>query len=138
MNIISLIDENITPTIQYFKLAKLLYQEIINYFRAFKIHTSQYSDRILKLQNDFENKLTSLKEQFKTVYDEHLFNYINIFPIIIKKHVSNYSSLINVIDLFLKDFVELMNNKINIIKNNIEQYNDSKKFHNKMSRNGKY
>ena len=127
MNIISLIDENITPTIQYFKLAKLLYQEIINYFRAFKIHTSQYSDRILKLQNDFENKLTSLKEQFKTVHDEHLFNYINIFPIIIKKHVSNYSSLINVIDLFLKDFVELMNNKINLIKNNIEQYNDSKK-----------
>ena len=127
MNIISLIDENITPTIQYFKLTKLLYQEIINYLRNFKIHTSQYYEKISNMQNDFENKLNILKEQFCTVYDEHLFNYINLFPIIIKKQITNYSSLMNIIDLFLKDFVELMNKKIILIKSEIEQYNDSKK-----------
>ena len=127
MNIISLIDENITPTIQYFKLTKLLYQEIINYLKCFNTHTAQYTEQILNLQNEFENKLNNLKEQFNTVYDEHLFNYINIFPLIIKKQINNYSSLTNDIDLFLKDFVELMNKKIILIKTNIEQYNDSKK-----------
>ena len=43
MNIISLIDENISSIVDYYDLSKMLYEEVINYMNAYKIHTSQYT-----------------------------------------------------------------------------------------------
>ena len=39
MNIISLIDENISSIVDYYDLSKLLYEEVINYMNAYKFHT---------------------------------------------------------------------------------------------------
>lgn len=128
MNIISLIDENISSIVDYYNLSKVLYEEIINYMNTYKTYTFQYSQKISNLQKEFENKITCLKEKYEdNIYKEHLFEYIIIFPNIIKKQLTNYSPLFNIIELFIKDFGELMNQKINLIKTQQEQYNDSKR-----------
>ena len=128
MNIISLIDENISSIADYYNLSKSLYEEIINYVNTYKIQTSQYSQKISNLQKEYENKITSLKGKFQTnIYNEHLFEYVNIFPNIIKKQLSNYSPLFDLLELFIKNFSELINQKINLIKAQQEQYNESKK-----------
>ena len=128
MNIISLIDENISSIVDYYDLSKMLYEEVINYMNAYKIHTSQYTQKILNLQKEYDNKITSLKGKYETnIYNEHLFEYVNIFPNIIKKQLSNYDPLFTSLELFIKDFCELMNKKILSIKTYKDQYNDSKK-----------
>ena len=128
MNIISLIDENISSIVDYYDLSKMLYEEVINYMNAYKIHTSQYTQKILNLQKEYDNKITSLKGKYETnIYNEHLFEYVNIFPNIIKKQLSNYDPLFTSLELFIKDFCELMNKKILSIKTYQDQYNDSKK-----------
>jgi hypothetical protein len=139
MNIISLIDENIAPIHEYYNLSKTLYEEIINYLGSYKTHTLIYSQKISTLYQEFENKLNSLKEKSDdNIYNEHLFEYIKIFPNIIKKQFANYEPLFNKIELFIKDFGELMNKKVNQIKTQQEYYNLSKKrFFIKISRNRK-
>jgi len=128
MNIISLIDENISSIVDYYDLSKILYEEVINYMNAYKIHTSQYSQKISNLQKEYENKITSLKGKYDTnIYNEHLFEYVNIFPNIIKKQLSNYDPLFTTLELFIKDFCELMNKKIILIKTYQDQYTESKK-----------
>ena len=128
MNIISLIDENISSIVDYYDLSKMLYEEVINYMNAYKIHTSQYAQKILNSQKEYDNKITSLKGKYETnIYNEHLFEYVNIFPNIIKKQLSNYDPLFTSLELFIKDFCELMNKKILSIKTYKDQYNDSKK-----------
>ena len=128
MNIISLIDENIAPIHEYYNLSKTLYEEIINYLSSYKTHTLIYSQKISTLYQEFENKLNSLKEKSDdNIYNEHLFEYIKIFPNIIKKQFANYEPLFNKIELFIKDFGELMNKKVNQIKTQQEYYNLSKK-----------
>ena len=128
MNIISLIDENISPIVDYYDLSKVLYEEIINYMNSYKIFTSQYYQKISILQKEFEIKITNLKEKTEiNIYNEHLFEYINIFPNIIKKQLNNYCSLFNSLEIFIKDFGELINQKLNIIKVEQDQYKESKK-----------
>ena len=41
MNIISLIDENISSIVDYYELSKVLYEEIINYMNIYKTYTTQ-------------------------------------------------------------------------------------------------
>ena len=128
MNIISLIDENISSIVDYYELSKVLYEEIINYMNIYKTYTSKYSQKLSCLQKEYENKITNLKSQFDSnIFKEHLFEYINIFPNIIKKQISSYSSLFNCFEIFIKDFSDLINQKINLIKTQQEEYNDSKK-----------
>ena len=128
MNIISLIDENIASVNEYYNLSKTLYEDIINYMNSYKTHTLLYTQKISNLQKEFENKINNLKEKSDSnIYNEHLFEYINLFPNIIKKQLANYSSLCNNIELFIKDFGELMTKKVNLIKLQQTQYNDSKK-----------
>ena len=128
MNIISLIDENISSIVDYYELSKVLYEEIINYMNIYKTYTSQYSQKLSSLQKEYENKITNLKSQFNSnIFKEHLFEYINIFPNIIKKQLSNYSALFNCFEIFIKDFSDLINQKINLIKTQQEEYNDYKK-----------
>ena len=128
MNIISLIDENISSIVDYYELSKVLYEEIINYMNIYKTYTSQYSQKLSSLQKEYENKITNLKSQFDSnIFKEHLFEYINIFPNIIKKQLSNYSALFNCFEIFIKDFSDLINQKINLIKTQQEEYNDYKK-----------
>ena len=139
MNIISLIDENIASVNDYYNLSKTLYEEIINYMSSYKIHTLYYTQKITNIQNEFDNKLNNLKEKSdKNIYNEHLFEYISLFPNIIKKQIANYSSLCDNIEIFIKDFGELINKKVNLIKIQQTQYNDSKKkFFVKISRSRK-
>ena len=128
MNIISLIDENISSIVDYYELSKVLYEEIINYMNIYKTYTSQYSQKLSSLQKEYENKITNLKSQFDSnIFKEHLFEYINIFPNIIKKQLSNYSALFNCFEIFIKDFSDLISQKINLIKTQQEEYNDYKK-----------
>ena len=128
MNIISLIDENIASVNEYYNLSKTLYEEIINYMNFYKIHTLFYTQKIRNIQNEFDNKINNLKgKSDKNIYNEHLFEYINLFPNIIKKQIDNYSSLCNNIEIFIKDFGELINQKVNLIKIQQTKYNDSKK-----------
>ena len=128
MNIISLIDENISSIVDYYDLSKVLYEEIINYMNNYKTYTSQYSQKLSCLQKEFENKIINLKSKFPLdIFKEHLFEYINIFPNIIKKQLSNYTPLFNCLELFIKDFNDLKNKNINLVKNQQEEYNNSKK-----------
>ena len=128
MNIISLIDENISSIGDYYNLSKKLYEEIIIYLNSYKTFTLLYYQKITSLHKEFENKLNSLKDKSdNNIYNEHLFEYINLFPNIIKKQLANYSPLFNIIELFIKDFGELMNQKINLIKSQQEQYDESKR-----------
>ena len=128
MNIISLIDENIASVNEYYNLSKTLYEEIINYMNFYKIHTLFYTQKIRNIQNEFDNKINNLKgKSDKNIYNEHLFEYINLFPNIIKKQIANYSSLCDNIEIFIKDFGELINQKVNLIKIQQTKYNDSKK-----------
>ena len=128
MNIISLIDENISSIGDYYNLSKKLYEEIIIYLNSYKTYTLLYSQKISSLHKEFENKLNNLKEKSdNNIYNEHLFEYINLFPNIIKKQLANYSPLFNIIELFIKDFGELMKQKINLIKAQQDQYDESKK-----------
>ena len=128
MNIISLIDENISSIGDYYNLSKKLYEEIIIYLNSYKTFTLIYSQKITNLHKEFENKLNNLKDKSdNNIYNEHLFEYINLFPNIIKKQLANYSPLFNIIELFIKDFGELMNQKINLIKSQQEQYDESKR-----------
>ena len=46
MNIISLIDENISSIVDYYELSKVLYEEIINYMNIYKTYTSKYSQKL--------------------------------------------------------------------------------------------
>ena len=128
MNIISLIDENIASVNEYYNLSKTLYEEIINYMNSYKSHTLFYKQKIMNIQKEFDNKINNLKEKSdKNIYNEHLFEYINLFPNIIKKQIENYSSLCDNIEIFIKDFGALINQKVNLIKIQQTQYNDSKK-----------
>ena len=128
MNIISLIDENIASVNEYYNLSKTLYEEIINYMNSYKSHTLYYKQKIMNIQKEFDNKINNLKEKSdKNIYNEHLFEYINLFPNIIKKQIENYSSLCDNIEIFIKDFGALINQKVNLIKIQQTQYNDSKK-----------
>lgn len=128
MNILSLIDENISITIDYYNLSKLLYEELLNYIKSYKNHTFQYCQKILQLQLEFDNKLLKYKhESNQRINSDYIFQYIKIIPDIIKKQISNYTPLFNNIDIFIKNFDELINQKVLIIKNQQEKYNESKK-----------
>ena len=128
MNIISLIDENIAPVNEYYNLSKTLYEEIINYMTSYKIQTLFYAQKIMNIRKEFDNKINNLEQKSdKNIYNEHLFEYISLLPNIIKKQVENYSSLCDNIELFIKDFGELMNQKVNLIRIQQTKYNDSKK-----------
>ena len=95
---------------------------------SYKSHTLFYKQKIMNIQKEFDNKLNNLKEKSdKNIYNEHLFEYINLFPNIIKKQIENYSSLCDNIEIFIKDFGALINQKVNLIKIQQTQYNDSKK-----------
>lgn len=128
MNIISLIDENISITFDYYNTSKSLYEEILNYMKLYKTHTSQYCQKMSSLNLDFENKLLTYKnESNKNIDTSHIFQYIKIFPELIKKKIFNYLPLFDNIDIFIKEFEDLVTQKKLLLKNQQDKYNESKK-----------
>ena len=128
MNILSLIDENVSIAFDYFNLSKLLYEEVLNYMKLYKIHTSQYLQKISSLQSDLENKLLKYKnESNQKIYTDQTFQFIKLFPDIIKKQILNYLPIFDNIDKFIENFNEIINQKIILIKNQQDKYNESKK-----------
>ena len=128
MNILSLIDENVSIAVDYFNLSKLLYRELLYYMKLYKIHTSQYLQKISSLQSDLENKLLKYKnESNQKMYTDNIFRFIKLFPHIIKKQILNYLPVFDNIDKFIENFNELINQKITLVINQQDKYNESKK-----------
>ena len=128
MNILPLIDENISITLDYYNLSKLLYEEFINYMKFYKVYTNQYFQKITALYCEFENKLIKYKnESNPKINSIHIFQLIKIIPDATKKQVVNYFPIFENIETFADNFNKLINEKIIIIKNHQDKYNEIKK-----------
>ena len=128
MNIDPLIDENLTITLDYFNLSKLLYEELLNYMKLYKTSTSQYCQKISFLQLELENKIINYKIEInQKINNSHIFQFIKLFPDIIKKQILVYLPVLDNIEKFIKNFNALINQKVLLIKNQQDKYNESKK-----------
>ena len=128
MNILCLIDENITITFDYYNFSKLLYDEFLTYIRLYKTHTTQYCEKMTLLQNDLEKKILKYKnESNKKINNYHIVQFIKIIPEMIKKQILNFFPILDNIDIFIENFNKLINKKIVLIKNQQEKYNESRK-----------
>ena len=128
MNILPLIDENISITLDYYNLSKLLYEELINYMKFYKIYTNQYFQKITTLYSEFENKLLKYKnESNPKINNIHIIQLIKIIPDATKKQVINYFPIFENIETFAENYNKIINEKIMIIKNHQDKYNETKK-----------
>ena len=111
-----------------YNLSKLLYEELISYMKFYKIYTNQYFQKITGLYSEFENKLLKYKnESNPKINSIHIFQLIKIMPDATKKQVLNYFPIFENIETFAENFNKLINEKIIIIKNQQDKYNEIKK-----------
>ena len=128
MNILSLIDENITITLDYYNFSKLLYDELLSYIKLYKTYTNQYFEKMIALQSDFDKKILKYKnESNKKINTHHILQFIKIIPKVIKKQILNYFPILEKLDIFEENYNKFMNQKILLIKNQQEKYNESRK-----------
>lgn len=128
MNILPLIDENISITLDYYNLSKLLYEELINYMKLYKIYTNQYFQKMTALHSEFENKLLKFKnESNPKINNIQIFQLIKIIPDATKKQVVNYFPIFDNIETFAENFNKLINEKIIIMKYQQDKYNEIKR-----------
>ena len=128
MKNLQLIDENITTTFEYYNISKAFYEETLNYLNSYKTQTEQYCQNMKTLNKDFDNKLLKCKIESNTkINTVGIIQSNKIIPELIKQHISNYSNLFEIMEIFIKDFHTLIDEKNVLIKNQLEQYNDKKK-----------
>lgn len=128
MNILSLIDENIAITLDYYNFSKLLYDELLSYIKLYKTYTNQYCEKMKALQSDFDKKILKYKnESNKKINNHHILQFIKIIPKLIKKQILNYFPILDKIDIFEEKYNKFMNQQILLIKNQQEKYNESRK-----------
>ena len=130
MNILSLIDENVSITLEFYNLSKLLYVELLNYMKIYKFHSIQYCQKIKTIELEFENKILKYKtETNKKINTNYIIQFIKMFPDIIKKQLFNYFSIFDKIEEFTKKFNDIINQKILLVKIEHDKYNESKKIY---------
>ena len=127
MNILTLIDENVSITFEYYNLSKALYEEFLNYMKLYKLYTNQYCQKIVTLESDFENKILKFQhESNKKIHNNYIIQFIKMFPDIIKKQIFNYFSIFDKIEEFITKFNDILNQKITLVKFQQDKYNECK------------
>ena len=127
MNILTLIDENVSITFEYYNLSKALYEEFLNYMKLYRLYTNQYCQKIVTLESDFEKKILKFQhESNKKIHNNYIIQFIKMFPDIIKKQIFNYFSIFDKIVEFIAKFNDILNQKITLVKFHQDKYGECK------------
>ena len=132
-------DENMLLSIDLSFISIQQYSELISYIKSYKTYTHTYYTNLLKLQNDYNIKISKqiMNPKIK-MFLERFRTLTNIVPEIVKQQINNYKIFFDLIDKTLNTFEdekELIMTDIkkyqhiyNTVKNNlISKYNQAEK-----------
>jgi hypothetical protein len=121
----------------YYFFIREAFNDYSKYIKQYKIISSNYTKKLIQFQEKFGQPLLDLdkmKNKYKKIKANKIFEIISVVPIIIQKLIDNFNSSITDLDNIIQNVDKILAEKINIEKKD----NDELEFDNKRNSLIKY